>query len=190
LAFTFTSLSIPDVIHVKPQPHVDTRGLFMETYRRSEFLAFGIPDEFVQDNRSFSKGPVVRGLHYQKPPKAQAKLVSVAQGRVFDVAVDIRAESPTFGSWVGMVLTSDSQEMLYIPRGFAHGFCVLDDEADLTYKVSCEFSAEHDRGIAWDDPDLGIEWPIEKPIVSARDASLPHLADTTPDFHVRNMGGL
>ena len=157
----------------------------METYRRSEFAQFGITDDFVQDNHSYSKGPVVRGLHYQKPPKAQAKLVSVSSGRVFDVAVDIRVGSPTFGSWVGMILASESREMLYIPSGFAHGFCVLDDEAELSYKVSCEFSPENDRGIAWNDPDVGIEWPIRNPIVSDKDSSLPTLAETDQDFHHR-----
>ncbi len=158
----------------------------METYRRSEFSEFGIRDNFVQDNRSYSKSPVVRGLHYQKPPEAQAKLISVARGRVFDVAVDIRVGSPTYGSWVGMVLSSDSQEMLYIPRGFAHGFCVVDGEADLSYKVSCEFSHEHERGIAWNDPDLGIDWPVQRPLVSDRDSSLPSLAEADRDFRYRD----
>ena len=182
MPFHFQRLNIPDVILVEPRTLEDQRGFFMELYKRSEFAANGIPDEFVQDNRSHSIRGTLRGLHYQNPPQAQAKLAMALKGEVFDVAVDIRKGSPTYGQWVGTVLSDRNFHMLYIPVGFAHGFCVLSEEADLTYKVTAENAPELDRGILWNDPAIGIEWPIAEPLLSSRDARLPLLQDADVDF--------
>jgi dTDP-4-dehydrorhamnose 3,5-epimerase len=178
VSFTFLPLDIPDVILIEPQVFADERGFFTETYKFSEFSAHGIQDRFLQDNYSRSSRGVLRGLHYQRPPKAQSKLVRVVQGEVFDVAVDIRMGSPTFGKWVGMILSSENQKMLYLPRGFAHGFCVLSETADLTYKVDREYSPEHEAGIAWDDPEIAICWPMTHPILSRRDRTYPGLKES------------
>lgn len=177
MPFTFTPLAIPDVILVEPRRAGDARGFFMETYKRTEFVANGIAETFVQDNYSRSVRGVLRGLHYQKAPLAQGKLVMVLQGAVFDVAVDIRRESPTYGRWVGVTLDSREPRLLYIPPGFAHGFCALSDSVDFTYKVTAEFAPQLDRGIVWNDPALGIDWQITNPILSAKDAALPLLQD-------------
>ena len=184
MPFQYQSLEIPEVILIEARAFEDKRGLFMEAYKLSEFEAGGIPEIFVQDNYSHSIRRVLRGLHYQKPPKAQGKLVMVLQGEVFDVAVDLRLGSPTYGRWVGIKLTAKDHRMLYIPVGFAHGFCVLSDEADVLYKATAEYAPELDRGIRWDDRDLGIPWPIQDPILSPRDAQLPCLkeADHTFDY--------
>jgi dTDP-4-dehydrorhamnose 3,5-epimerase len=187
--FNFKRLAIHDVILIEPRVFPDERGFFMETYKYADFAAFGIEEQFAQDNHSRSTRGVLRGLHYQKPPKAQGKLVRVVVGEIFDVAVDIRSArgiardgytpqgkgSPTYGKWVGEVLSAENKRMLYIPPGFAHGFCVLSDVAEVTYKVTEEFSPEHDAGIIWNDPEIGIEWPIEQPIISPKDAALPSL---------------
>jgi dTDP-4-dehydrorhamnose 3,5-epimerase len=173
--FNFKRLAIADVILIEPRVFGDERGFFMETYKYSDFASFGITEHFVQDNHSRSTKDVLRGLHYQKPPKAQGKLVRVVVGEIFDVGVDIRQGSPTYGKWVGERLSADNKEMLYIPPGFAHGFCVLSDIAEVTYKVTEEFSPEHDAGIIWNDPDIGIDWPVENPIISPKDAALPSL---------------
>jgi len=175
MPFQFTRLAIADVILVEPRRSGDARGFFMETYKRSDFVANGIADAFVQDNYSRSACGVLRGLHYQKAPQAQGKLVTVVQGEVFDVAVDIRPGSPSFAKWVGVVLSSDQPRLLYIPPGFAHGFCVLSASADFTYKVTCEYSQAHERGILWNDPGIAVEWPIAAPTLSARDEQLPLL---------------
>ncbi len=175
MPFTFHPQSISDVILIQPRVFPDDRGLFLETYKQSEFAAAGITTRFVQDNHSRSTRGVVRGLHYQVAPAAQAKLIRVVRGCVWDVAVDIRSASPTFGRWVATELSEDNHHLLYIPEGFAHGFAVLSDMADLEYKVSCEYSPEHERGIAWDDPELAIDWPVDNPIISRRDADLPGL---------------
>ncbi|MCI0494987.1 dTDP-4-dehydrorhamnose 3,5-epimerase, partial [candidate division KSB1 bacterium] len=155
MPFKFQRLKIPDVILIEPKVHTDSRGFFLETYKRSEFINNGILEKFVQDNFSHSSRGTLRGLHFQKPPKAQAKLVMVLQGEVFDVAVDIRKNSPTYSQWVGLTLSDKKAQMLYIPVGFAHGFCVLSDQADFIYKVSDEYSPELDSGIRWNDPDIG-----------------------------------
>jgi dTDP-4-dehydrorhamnose 3,5-epimerase len=175
MPFNFKRLAIPDVILIEPQVFADKRGFFMETYKYSDFAGFGITEKFVQDNHSRSSKGVLRGLHYQKAPKAQGKLVRVVVGEIFDVGVDIRQGSLTYGKWVGEKLSAENKRMLYVPPGFAHGFCVLSDVADVAYKVTEEFSPEHDAGIIWNDPDIGIDWPIEKPIVSSKDAALPTL---------------
>jgi dTDP-4-dehydrorhamnose 3,5-epimerase len=151
-------------------------------YKRSEFARNGIAAAFVQDNLSHSVRGVLRGLHYQKRAVAQAKLVSVIRGEIFDVAVDIRKGSPTYGRSVSTVLSRANGRMLYVPEGFAHGFCVLSDEADVLYKVTAEYSPENERGILWSDPQLGIDWPVKEPILSQRDANLPLLRDADNDF--------
>ncbi len=153
----------------------------MELYKRSEFALHSIP-EFVQDNYSHSGKGVLRGLHYQKPPKAQGKLVLVLKGEIFDVAVDLRSGSPTYSRWTGVVLSEDNRRMLYIPEGFAHGFCVLSEEADVFYKVTIEYDPALDRGILWSDDQLAIRWPVEQPVVSETDAQLPTFATADPDF--------
>ncbi|MCU0644242.1 MAG: dTDP-4-dehydrorhamnose 3,5-epimerase [bacterium] len=177
MPFKFQRLKIPDLILIEPKVHTDSRGFFMETYKRSEFINKGILEKFVQDNFSHSSRGTLRGLHFQKPPKAQAKLVMVLKGEVFDVAVDIRKNSATYGQWVGLTLSDKKPQIFYIPVGFAHGFCVLSDQADFIYKVSDEYSPELDSGIRWNDPDIGIDWPISDPLLSEKDLSLPLLKD-------------
>lgn len=176
MPFEFKPTRIPAVILVEPRAFEDGRGFFMETYKASEFTTAGISRPFVQDNYSRSGPGVLRGLHYQKAPAAQAKLVSAVRGAVFDVAVDIRTGSPTYGEWVGAELSESNRRMLYVPRGFAHGFCVLGDGADVHYKVDSEYSPEHDRGIAWDDPDIGIDWPVSEPALSEKDSRHPSIS--------------
>ena len=173
MPFSFKRLSIPDIMLVEPQSFPDDRGFFFESFKESEFLSGGIDKKFVQDNFSHSIRGVIRGLHFQKTPKAQAKLVSVLKGEIFDVAVDIRKNSPTRGKWVSEILSENNHKLLYIPEGFAHGFCVLSEDADVLYKVSNEYSPEHEDGIIWNDPKLNIDWPISKPIVSSNDSKLP-----------------
>jgi dTDP-4-dehydrorhamnose 3,5-epimerase len=184
MPFEFQSLEIPEIILVKARRLGDGRGYFAETYKSSEFAANGIPSTFVQDNHSHSVRGVLRGLHYQKQPKAQGKLVMALTGWVFDVAVDIRRGSPTYGQWLGLQLSADTPHMLYVPAGFAHGFCVLSEEADLVYKVTEEFAPELERGVIWNDPDIGIEWPINDPILSPRDAGLARLRDADNNFRM------
>ena len=177
MPFRFERLQIPDIVLIKPEVFPDERGFFMETYKYSDFAAFGIKERFVQDNYSCSAKGVLRGLHYQRYPRAQGKLVQVVSGEIFDVAVDIRKNSPTYGKWIGLTLSAKNKQMLYIPPGFAHGFCVLSEEAKVAYKVTEEYSPQHDTGIIWNDPEIGIHWPIEQPIVSDRDTALPTLKE-------------
>jgi dTDP-4-dehydrorhamnose 3,5-epimerase len=184
MTFRFSRLEIPDVILIEGSNLKDDRGFFRETYKRSEFAAAGIPFLFVQDNHSHSIRGVLRGLHYQKQPQAQGKLVIVTRGEIFDVAVDIRKGSPTHGRWVGRTLSVDNGGMLYIPPGFAHGFCALSEQADVTYKVTTEYAPELDRGIVWNDPAIGIAWPIRDPILSPKDAALPLLRDADNNFEL------
>jgi dTDP-4-dehydrorhamnose 3,5-epimerase len=182
MSFKFQQLEIPEVILVEAQSHGDDRGFFAETYKRSEFAANGIPQAFVQDNYSFSVRGVLRGLHYQKQPKAQGKLVTALRGQIFDVAVDIRRGSPTYGKWVGRVLGGEKIRLLYIPPGFAHGLCVLSEKAVVTYKVTEEYAPELDRGILWNDPHIGVQWPIAEPLLSPKDTRLPLLEEADHDF--------
>ncbi len=182
MPFTFEALAIPEIILIKPIIWTDARGYFLEAYKKSEFYANGIEIEFIQDNFSHSVHGVVRGLHYQKHPRAQAKLVRVLNGEIFDVAVDIRKGSPTFGKWVGHRLSAENKHMLYIPPGFAHGFCVLSAEADVFYKASDEYAPDLDRGILWNDPAIGIDWQVLNPIVSEKDATLPLLSEADNNF--------
>lgn len=182
MSFRFERLAIPDVVLVRMQRHGDARGFFQETYRRSEFAAAGIADTFVQDNHARSSRGVLRGLHYQLPPVAQGKLIGVAAGRIFDVAVDLRASSPTYARWVGRTMDAEAGELLWIPPGFAHGYVALSDVADVTYKVTAEYAAALDRGVRWDDPAIGVEWPVTDPIVSPKDRVQPLLAEAENPF--------
>lgn len=154
----------------------------MENYKYSEFADFGIKDKFVQDNHSKSVKNVLRGLHFQTLPKAQAKLVRCIKGEIFDVAVDIRKGSPTYGKWVGEILSEENKKMLFIPIGFAHAFCVLSDEAEINYKSSDEYSPENERAIAWNDLAINIFWPIKNPIVSEKDAVNKLLGEVENNF--------
>jgi dTDP-4-dehydrorhamnose 3,5-epimerase len=177
MPFTFQSLEIPDVILIQPKHFADPRGWFMETYRASVFAANGIEAAFVQDNCSVSKRGVLRGLHFQRAPKAQGKLVRVVQGKIYDVAVDLREGSPTYGRWVGEVLSAENRRLVYVPPGFAHGFCVLGETAAVVYKVTAEYAPDCEGGVRWDDPQIGVRWPIADPVLSDRDARLPLLGE-------------
>ena len=175
MPFDFKQLSISDVILIEPKVLTDERGFFMETYKYSDFAKMGIREEFVQDNHSMSIKSVLRGLHYQENPKAQGKLVRCLRGRIFDVAVDIRSNSRTYTQWVDIELSEENHSMLYIPAGFAHGFLVLSQMAEVVYKCTEEYSLEHDCGIIWNDPKINIHWPISNPIISKKDKNLPCL---------------
>ncbi len=178
MPFEFERLKIEDVILVKPKVFGDNRGFFMESYKKSEFFENGIDVEFNQDNHSKSSACVLRGLHYQAAPYAQAKLVRCSKGRIYDVAVDIRLNSPTFGKYVKVELSEENKQMLYIPAGFAHGFVVLSDEAELLYKASGEYNQNADRGILWCDKDINIDWGIDfEPVLSEKDKNQPLLKD-------------
>lgn len=182
MPFTFHELDIPGVILIEPKRFEDSRGFFMELYRHSDFYRHGIREYFVQDNSSRSARGVLRGLHYQKTPHAQGKLVHCARGEIFDVAVDIRNGSPTYLRWVGVTLSDGNNRLLYIPPGFAHGFVVLSESADVTYKCTAEYSPADDRGIIWNDPDIGIEWPVRTPLLSEKDSRLPLIRDADNTF--------
>jgi dTDP-4-dehydrorhamnose 3,5-epimerase len=182
MPFIFNKLEIPDVIQILPTVIPDRRGFFLEYYKYSEFCKYGITEIFAQDNHSKSVKDVLRGLHYQKNPKAQGKLVRCTQGKILDVCVDIRKNSPWYGQWVGKVLSDENMFMLYIPPGFAHGFIVLSDSAEVMYKVTEEYSPENDSGIIWNDPDIAIDWGINTPILSEKDSKLPGLKDADNNF--------
>ena len=182
MSFSFKKLSIPDVMIIEPQIFPDDRGVFLEIFKESIFKENGINLEFVQDNYSQSVKDVLRGLHYQKQPKAQAKVVTVLSGKIFDVAVDIRKNSPTYGKWVGEILSEQNHKLLYVPEGFAHGFCVSSEKASVLYKVTQEYSPENDKGIIWNDPELDIIWPTKKPLVSKKDSQLPSLKNIDNNF--------
>jgi dTDP-4-dehydrorhamnose 3,5-epimerase len=170
------------VILIEPGAHADDRGFFLETYRRDAYRDAGIDSDFVQDNHSRSVYGTVRAFHFQIQP-GQAKLVRAARGSVFDVVVDLRRDSPTYGEHEAFELSDENNRQLYVPIGFGHGFCVTSDIADVTYKVSSYYDGANERGIAWDDPDLGVSWPVREPLVSDRDRSNPRLreiADTLP----------
>lgn len=169
----FFETRIPDVLLIKPQVFEDNRGFFMETWQAKTFAQAGIHAEFVQDNHSYSEQGVLRGLHYQIQ-NPQGKLVRVITGEIFDVAVDLRKRSSTFGAWVGKRLSAENKQMLWIPTGFAHGFYVLSEHAECIYKCTDYYAPQHERTLVWNDPDLGISWPICKetdPIVSKKDAA-------------------
>ena len=178
MPFEFERQSIEDIILVKPKVFGDNRGFFMESYKKSEFAQNGIDVEFNQDNHSKSSAKVLRGLHYQANPHAQAKLVRCVKGRIYDVAVDIRPKSETFGQYVKVELSEENKQMLFIPAGFAHGFVVLSEEAELLYKASGEYAPQADRGVFWQDEDINIDWEIDfEPILSEKDKVQPKLKD-------------
>lgn len=167
---------IPGLLIIEPNVFGDERGFFMESYSRDRYQEAGLPAEFVQDNLSLSARGILRGLHLQHP-NDQGKLCSVLEGEVFDVAVDVRVGSPTFGRWEGVRLSAANKRQFYVPPGFAHGFCVLSERALFSYKCTAFYSAPSELGVAWDDPDLGIDWPIEEPQLSGKDAENPRLKD-------------
>ena len=183
MPFTFHASDVRDVVIVEPTSFADDRGTFRETFATAAFGDVGLPTSFAQSNLSVSRPGVLRGLHFQTDPMAQGKLVSCAAGAVFDVAVDLRVGSPTYGRWVGEELSLVNGRMLWVPVGFAHGFCVLGTtDAVLSYSVTEVYSGPNDGGIRWDDPTIGVAWPMRNPILSVKDQSLPLLADYEPGF--------
>ena len=168
--------ALPEVLLIKPKKFDDNRGYFYESWNQDRYAEFGMPEDFVQDNISLSTKGTLRGLHYQEP-MAQGKLVSVLVGRVFDVAVDLRRGSPRFGSWVGVELSGETREQLWIPEGFAHGFCVMSDLAEFFYKCTAPYNPETEHTIRYDDPEIGISWPIEVPVLSEKDENAFSLSD-------------
>ena len=181
----FEPLALSGLLLLRPARHGDARGWFSEVWRRDQWEAAGVTADFVQDNQSFSaQQGTVRGLHFQLPPFAQAKLVRCVAGRVLDVAVDIRRSSPTFGQAVAVELTAEGGEQLFIPAGFAHGFCTLEPNTSLAYKVDAYYSAAHDRGVLWNDPALGIDWPVgeAEALLSEKDRKQPLLSDAADLF--------
>lgn len=174
----------PGVILLKPRRFQDSRGYFSETYNQQSFAKAGVGAAFVQDNQSFSaRAGTIRGLHFQLPPAAQAKLVRVLRGSIFDVAVDLRQGSPTYGRWVGETLTAREGEQLYIPRGFAHAFCTLEDETEVAYKVDEFYAPQCDSGLIWNDPDLAIAWPLASAaVLSDKDMKLGAFRDFVSPF--------
>jgi dTDP-4-dehydrorhamnose 3,5-epimerase len=182
---SFLPTDIPDLLIFEPVIYTDNRGYFFESYNEQTFLKEGINNRFIQDNQSYSTYGVIRGLHYQLDPYAQTKLVRVLQGRILDVAVDIRRSSKTFGKWVAVELSSDNKLQLLIPRGFAHGFSVLSETAEVSYKCDGLYNKESEGGIRYDDPLIGIDWqvPAGKGVVSAKDLALPLFANCRNNFH-------
>jgi dTDP-4-dehydrorhamnose 3,5-epimerase len=178
-------LALPEIKLISAPRFADPRGYFAETYVRRDFTAVGIPHEFVQDNESLSSMPgTVRGLHFQIPPFAQAKLIRVLTGRIFDACIDLRRSSPRYGRHTTVELSAESGDQLFVPIGFAHGFCTLEPDTTVLYKVDAVYSAEHERGIDWSDPALAIPWPVgkDRAILSAKDVALPRLADLPAYF--------
>lgn len=184
--------AMPEVKLVRPRRHGDARGFFIETYNQRDLAEAGITDVFVQDNHSLSEtAGTVRGLHFQSPPFAQAKLVRCSAGRLYDVAVDVRAGSPTYGRHVAVELSAENSWQLYVPVGFAHGFMTLEPATEAQYKVSAGYSPAHDNGIFWNDPALGIAWPLpaSKAVLSDKDARLPPLSELASPFCHRPVKG-
>jgi dTDP-4-dehydrorhamnose 3,5-epimerase len=182
MPFEFNKVGIPGPVLIRPRILGDDRGFFLELYKRSDFVSAGISEYLVQDNYSKSSQGVLRGLHYQKIPKAQGKIIMCLKGRIFDVAVDIRKGSPHFGKWVGAELTEENRHMFYVPSGFAHGFQVLSPAAEVMYKCTDEYSPSDERGIIWNDPDIAIAWPIAEPVLSGKDKINPRLRDADNNF--------
>lgn len=166
----------PDIKLIQPKIFSDERGFFLESYQKQLYCSFGMECDFVQDNQSFSKKGTIRGMHFQCFP-GQAKLIRVLSGEIFDVAVDIRPESPTFRKWIGVKLNDQFHEQLFIPVGFAHGFCVLSETAHVCYKVSSLYDADQERGFRYDDPDIGIQWPVTTPLLSLKDKNAPYFRE-------------
>jgi len=176
MPFEFIELSIKGVFIIKPKFFKDSRGYFTETYKQSDFMAAGIDVEFKQDNQSYSRKGVLRGLHFQKEPFAQGKLVRVVKGKIFDVGVDLRKKSPTFGKYISAILSDENQEMLWLPEGFAHGFLALEDSLVL-YKATNEYNKESEGGIIWNDADVAVKWPEMPDDISPKDREWPSLRD-------------
>ncbi len=184
MPFEFIKLEIPEVVLIKPRVFEDERGFFLEFFKYSDFAKAGIDYNFVQDNHSKSKKGVLRGLHYQLKPKAQGKLIRCIKGRIWDVAVDIRKGSPTYGKWVSALLSEENKCMLWIPPGFAHGFVALED-CEVIYKCTEEYDPALDKGIIWNDSEIGIKWPLSQPVLSKKDAILPELKEAENNFVYR-----
>jgi dTDP-4-dehydrorhamnose 3,5-epimerase len=182
MPFEFIPLGIPGLILIRPRVFGDDRGFFLELYKHSDYVRAGIGEHLVQDNYSKSAKGVLRGLHYQKNPRAQGKLVTCITGRIFDAAVDIRKGSPSYGKWAGVELSGENKHLLYVPPGFAHGFQVLSDAAEVLYKCTEEYSPSDDRGVIWSDPDIGIAWPLGAPLLSGKDKTHPVLKDADNNF--------
>lgn len=182
MPFSFRRTLIPEVILIEPRIFPDQRGFFTETYKRSEFAAQGITEIFVQCNMSRSSKGILRGLHYQKHPKCQSKLVWAVAGEIYDVVVDLRRSSPTFGKWIAQMLSAENRKILYVPVGFAHGFCVTSEVAEIVYMATEEYAPAFEAGVLWNDPTLQIDWPIPEPLLSDRDKSWPRLADADAHF--------
>jgi dTDP-4-dehydrorhamnose 3,5-epimerase len=175
MPFSFHQTALPGVVIIEPRVFADDRGFFMESYKKSEFVAAGLDVDFVQENHSKSVRGTLRGLHLQRPPRAQGKLIRVVFGEIFDVAADIRPDSPTYGTWVSVVLSSENRKSVFIPAGYAHGFCVVSAEAQVVYKTTDEYAPELEWGVRWDDPLLAIPWPVDEPCLSERDRRWPPL---------------
>jgi dTDP-4-dehydrorhamnose 3,5-epimerase len=182
MSFTFTKLALPEVVLIEPDSLEDSRGSFAELFKQSEFTQNGINSLFTQVNHSKSGKNVVRGLHYQINPKAQGKLIQVIAGEIFDVAVDIRKNSPRYGTWCGKKLSANNIQLLSIPEGFAHGFSVLSGTAAIIYYCTQEYAPEHEKGIIWNDKHLKIDWQVEEPVLSPKDAQLPSLKEAINNF--------
>jgi dTDP-4-dehydrorhamnose 3,5-epimerase len=174
---------------IEPDVYGDHRGFFMECYNQQKFKELGIDHNFIQDNHSRSEeAGTIRGLHYQLAPKAQTKLVRVLSGAIYDVVVDIRTDSPTFGKWVGVILSEENKKQLLVPKGFAHGICTLVKNTHILYKVDEYYSPENDRGIIWNDPSIEIDWPVTNPILSEKDKKLPKLESAEINFVYKESG--
>ena len=176
-----TKSKISGLLLIEPNVFPDNRGFFFESYSKTKYTEAGISCEFVQDNHSSSTKSTLRGLHYQLPPFTQSKLVRVCYGEIFDIAVDLRKDSPTYKQWEGFYLSAENKKQLFIPKGFAHGFCVISDRADFLYKCDNYYSGKDDRGILWSDPEIGIEWPVPNPILSEKDTFYPTLSCAKPE---------
>jgi dTDP-4-dehydrorhamnose 3,5-epimerase len=176
MPFRFSKTEIDDVVLIQPEVFADQRGFFMETYKESDFAAAGLTEPFIQENHSRSKAGTLRGLHYQIEPKAQGKLVRVISGEIYDVAVDVRPESATYGKWIAYNLSAENRSSLYIPPGCAHGFCVVSSDAEVIYMMTKEYAPNYERGILWNDRSLNIHWPITDPVISERDSKWPPFA--------------
>ena len=180
--------AIPEVLVIEPYVHRDERGLFCEVWNRRDFAALGVAAEFVQDNHARSRRGVLRGLHFQDRSAPQGKLVRCTRGLIFDVAVDLRVGSPTFGRWVAEELSEGNMRQLWIPEGFAHGYAVLSEIAEVQYKCAGYYAPEAERSLCWNDPDVGIDWPLDAPLLSEKDASAPGLAEYLADPAFRFEG--